>query len=486
MYKVLHANWLFYKGSFTHLLAEYGDTKILSYNQKLWSLYKLGMYDSVRLLEYKKLNWMGYFAKIVSNAACGEYEVVKKLIDETTQYYRPKWYFKKLANALAPFIPELSLYILELKASQQLSQILYIALLLQVGRYREVKNEFQRIKEGDFNKSPEFYLYQTNLIKKLTPLEKLDKLNHYFSLMGLSQVMLEDRALDPSTMNLKSSSLHLSNIQQESLVTIIMTTYNTNIRAEAAIASILQQTYTNFELIIVDDASQDNTLEVLNQWATKDQRIRIISLVENVGTYVAKNIGLKYARGEFITCHDSDDWSHPFKIEYQVKPLLDNSKLMATISYWLRIDDTGYYFARAVYPLLRQNPSSLLFRKEEIIESIGVWDNVRTGADSEFIMRLKLVFGKEAFKRVKLPLSLGAHRENSLMTASDTGYCGQGMSSQRLNYWESWSQWHIDKIRLKQIPFIYFDVEQQRTFDAPQEILIKKETVSRVLKNIEK
>src|SRR5690606_5218074 len=95
--------------------------------------------------------------------------------------------------------------------------------------------------------------------------------------------------------------------------------------------------------------------------------------------------------------------------------------LAATTSNWVRIEDDGTFFARPVHPIRRLNPSSPLFRKELINRRIGLWDPVRTGADTEFHARLKLVFGRNV-RRVSAALALGAHRPNSLMNAKGTGY----------------------------------------------------------------
>ena len=207
--------------------------------------------------------------------------------------------------------------------------------------------------------------------------------------------------------------------------------------------------------------------------------MRLLRLPTNGGT-LAKTMGLQLARGEFVTCHDSDDWSHPVKIERQVRPLLDNASLVATTSHWVRMQDDGMFYARPVHPLMRFNPSSPLFRREVVLKRMGAWDMVRTGADSEFHARLKLVFGKQAVKRIAQPLALGSHREGSLMTAGDTGYSDTGVSPQRLAYWQAWGAWHIDCLRKGVLPQLPLDLEVlsvSRPFVAPEEICVSEEQV---------
>ncbi len=273
------------------------------------------------------------------------------------------------------------------------------------------------------------------------------------------------------------------------LVSVLMTTYQTGIRADVAIRSVLEQSYRNIELIVVDDASQDNTPQVVQDWVKRDDRVKYIRLGRNGGTYVAKNIGLRHARGDFVTCHDSDDWSHPLKIERQVRPLLENARLVATTSHWIRMQDDGFYYARPVHPLMRINPSSPLFRRELVLSRAGIWDGVRTGADSEFLARLRLVFGRSAVRRVVQPLTLGSHRPDSLMTASSTGYSDTGISPQRLAYWEAWSHWHIETLRRRDKPRLPADIEAMagnRPFAVPAEIAMLAPDVVACLESVDR
>lgn len=157
---------------------------------------------------------------------------------------------------------------------------------------------------------------------------------------------------------------------------------------------------------------------------------------------------------------------------------------MASISSWVRLDDSGKFYARPVHPLMRQNPSSLLFRRKKVLQKVGIWDSVRTGADSEYIERIKLIFDRRRILRIKEPLSFGAHREDSLMTASTTGFCELGISPQRLDYWEAWRGWHINTLSQKQTPFISLNMQEKRKFKAPESILVPKKDIKIVMKKL--
>jgi hypothetical protein len=130
---------------------------------------------------------------------------------------------------------------------------------------------------------------------------------------------------------------------------------------------------------------------------------------------------------------------------------------------------------------MRMNPASPMFRKNMVLERAGGWDAVRTGADSEFIARLKLVFGRSAMQRVAQPLAFGAHRPDSLMTATETGYSTTGMSPTRLAYWEGWGHYHLNELRCGRKPYVPADLLSERRFAAPDAIVVPRRGIVRCL-----
>jgi glycosyltransferase involved in cell wall biosynthesis len=248
-------------------------------------------------------------------------------------------------------------------------------------------------------------------------------------------------------------------------------------------ASILDQSYRDLELVVVDDASRDDTVAVARSYAARDDRVRLLRLPVNVGTYVAKGLGLLRARGAFVTCHDSDDWAHPERLARQVAALRADPRVVFCTSHWVRMDDAGTYFSQRLYPLARLNPASPLFRREAVLAAAGGWDSVRTGADSEFLARLKLVFPRRAMARLDLPLTIGAHRPGSLMTAPATGQGPNGMSPVRLAYWEAWTAWHIAALRAGTAPALAGGPDRQRPFPAPAAIEVSRADIARCLES---
>lgn len=100
-------------------------------------------------------------------------------------------------------------------------------------------------------------------------------------------------------------------MQQAPLVSILMTAYNREVLIAEAIESVLTCTYPNFELIIVDDRSADNTFKVIQEYAAKDKRIRYYLNEKNLGDYPNRNKAASYAKGEYFTYLDSDDKMYP-------------------------------------------------------------------------------------------------------------------------------------------------------------------------------
>lgn len=103
------------------------------------------------------------------------------------------------------------------------------------------------------------------------------------------------------------------------LVSVLMTAYNREKFVAEAIESVLSSTYKNFELIIVDDCSNDRTIEIANEFALKDERIIIYRNEKNLGDYANRNRAAGYAKGKYIKYCDSDDKLFDWTLDYCVK-----------------------------------------------------------------------------------------------------------------------------------------------------------------------
>ena len=109
---------------------------------------------------------------------------------------------------------------------------------------------------------------------------------------------------------------------ENELVSIIMPSWNTGNFIAESIQSVINQTYKNWELIIVDDCSTDNTDEVVSFY--KDQRIKYLKNEKNSGAAITRNKALREAQGEWIAFLDSDDLWAPEKLEHQINFMKNN------------------------------------------------------------------------------------------------------------------------------------------------------------------
>ena len=226
-------------------------------------------------------------------------------------------------------------------------------------------------------------------------------------------------------------------------VSVILPAYKAEEGIRVAIESILNQTWENLELLAVDDCSPDHTAEVIQEYAAKDPRVKFLQTPENSGPYIARNIALQHATGEFVTVNDADDWSHAEKIERQVKHLLANPGIIANTSEHARLtEDLTFYRRGTPGKYIFPNMSSILFRRETVLEKVGYWDSVRFAADGEFKRRLIQVFGKNSYVDLSSgPLSLPRQSVSSLTASSAFGYNGFFMGV-RKEYVEAFSHHH--------------------------------------------
>ena len=117
------------------------------------------------------------------------------------------------------------------------------------------------------------------------------------------------------------------------LVSIITPSYNSSKFIEECIDSVISQTFKNWEMIIVDDCSNDNSREIISYLSTKDERLKSIFLEENVGAAEARNIAIRQSKGKYIAFLDSDDIWNKNKLEKQITFMNDNDIAFSFTSY---------------------------------------------------------------------------------------------------------------------------------------------------------
>ncbi len=122
-------------------------------------------------------------------------------------------------------------------------------------------------------------------------------------------------------------------------VSVLLPAYNAEEFIVAAVESILAQTFTDFELIIVEDGSTDTTLSQIKNFT--DPRIRLIEHAQNQGFAASLNDAIAAAQGEYLARHDADDWSHPDRFAAQVAYLDAHPAVGLLGSWYAKIDEAG-------------------------------------------------------------------------------------------------------------------------------------------------
>lgn len=159
-----------------------------------------------------------------------------------------------------------------------------------------------------------------------------------------------------------------------------MPAYNSEKFIRQAVQSVLEQTYTNYELIIVEDCSTDNTLSILNEYSLKDKRINLLTNEKNSGVSHSRNRAMSIAKGDYIAFLDSDDIWDKQKLQKQVDFVKNNpdATFVFTASSFINENDKPINHILHVpdrisfYGLLKQNiiSCSCVFIKRSIIQNI--------------------------------------------------------------------------------------------------------------------
>lgn len=225
--------------------------------------------------------------------------------------------------------------------------------------------------------------------------------------------------------------------QTQPLVSIVLTAYRPDrLPLLTSVNSILQQTWQNLELIVVDDCSGPEFEDIFAELNNLDARIRIIHAPTNGGTYAARNLGYTASRGAFITGQDDDDWSHPERLAKQVEYLRDHPEAIGCRVTAVRCDE-NLGRVRVGYSPMGENASSLLIRREGYL-AVGGYLEGRKAADTEFHFRLIAATGRP-IGRVRAPLSIIRILPNSL---SRGDFAAGWKHTSRRSFRSSYEYWH--------------------------------------------
>lgn len=218
----------------------------------------------------------------------------------------------------------------------------------------------------------------------------------------------------------------MTNKKDYPFVSIIIPTYNRANLIKRAINSILDQSYINYEIIVVDDGSTDNTKEVIESF--NEDKISYYIHKKNKGAAAAMNTGIKYSQGDFVAFQGSDDKWIPKKLEKEMNVFLDSSDNVGVVysGYWYLKNDKKIYIpspkitkkeGNIHYELLRGNfVSGLSIIRKKCFKKVGLFDeNLPNLEDWELYIRISKYF---SFGFIDEPLS--------------TAYCSS--DSETINY----------------------------------------------------
>lgn len=192
-------------------------------------------------------------------------------------------------------------------------------------------------------------------------------------------------------------------MDQNQMVSVVIPTYNRAATIRTSIQSILDQTWQNFEIIVVDDGSTDNTRQIIDEY--EDNRIRYICLEQNSGASHARNIGIGLAVSDFIAFLDSDDEWLPEKLEKQMQVMLQASEKVGLVYCRMRgtkKDGTTLICpepwrpieklrGNILLPLLEENEigtPAILVRAECLKQAGGFDESLKCIEDWELVLRI--------------------------------------------------------------------------------------------------
>lgn len=194
------------------------------------------------------------------------------------------------------------------------------------------------------------------------------------------------------------------------LVSVLMTAFNREKFIAPSIESVLNSTYSNFELIIVDDCSTDQTFDIARRYAQRDKRITVYKNDINLGDYKNRNKAAAYASGKYLKYLDSDDLIYPWGLQAMVYCMEKFPEAgFGVMSYGLACDEAYpvlvtpenaylYYYFR--FALIKQGPSGAIIRRDVFEKAKGFSGTPYVG-DSEMWLKLS-----REYSLVRMPLDL--------------------------------------------------------------------------------
>uniref|UniRef100_A0A6C0J5S3 Glycosyltransferase 2-like domain-containing protein n=1 Tax=viral metagenome TaxID=1070528 RepID=A0A6C0J5S3_9ZZZZ len=194
------------------------------------------------------------------------------------------------------------------------------------------------------------------------------------------------------------------NTNNKIIFSIIIPLYNNEIYINNTIMSIINQSFKNFEIIVIDDKSSDNSYKKVKNLQKKYKNIRLFKNDKNLGTYKSLNKGIILSNGKYITCLGSDDIFDKNRLFEDYKGL---QKKTIVISGYTRKDE----LTNKLYGRFKYGESMISFNKL-IIKDIGFYLNCRFGGDTEFLDRIKIIYGNNGIYKINKILYYAIIKKN--------------------------------------------------------------------------
>ena len=214
----------------------------------------------------------------------------------------------------------------------------------------------------------------------------------------------------------------MSKAPKEPLISVIVPVYNVEKYLARCLDSIINQTYKNLQIIVVDDGSTDNSSKLCDEYAKKDKRIEVYHK-ENGGVSSARNIGIKNAKGEAVGFIDSDDYVEPQYIEALVKSMLDNDSDISLCGF-------KKIYGKQSDDIIRFEDGTC-FDKETFVKKIMNVENAFGTCHTKLIK-------KEAISKTRFDESLTVGEDALFMAAissriNKASYVGQALYNYQIN-----------------------------------------------------
>lgn len=258
-------------------------------------------------------------------------------------------------------------------------------------------------------------------------------INGLFEVDGLEAPL----AADDAPLSLDAFHAEASTVRGGPRISVIIAAKDAQATIGMALRSLQAQSLSPLEILVVDDASSDDTVGIVSELAAVDPRIRLVRNDRTPGAYGARNAGIRAASGDIMTFHDADDWAHPRRLEIQAAAL---KTAAASVGSYFRLTPQGRIMNPRIFPLLRPNPILIMIRREALAK-VGLFEEVRLGGDSEYLARVDARLGRWNAPRLKPCLVVAQWSHRSLMSAPGTGLSRTG-AALRVAYAEAWRRRH--------------------------------------------